>query len=497
MSPASIMVAVLVYIGLLFWTAQLGDKKQFVEGGWPRHPLVYALALGVYCTSWTFYGLVGVASRSGWFYLTVLLGPVLLFTLGFPLLQRIAQICKQENIHSIADFISSRYGKRQGVAATITLVVLIVTVPYIALQLKAVSDTLVLTMGDVDIVRYDITLLVAASMVVFALLFGTRRLDVSGYHAGLMSAIAFESVVKLVALGAVALVAVWLWVDIDSEQLVKQAKQPFLESSLDLRFVVELAISACAIFCLPRMFHVTFVERISDQHLATARWVFTGYLLLVALFILVIAWVGNVVFFDSQVSGDTYVLALPLEKNLPAIATFAFLGGVSAATAMIIVATVTLSQMLSNDVILPLLIKRHSERNRVRDYSFALLLARRGTVILVVFLAYVYQATLAGNAVLASIGVIAFALAVQLAPAILFGMFWRRGNALGVYAGLLVGGGLWFYTLMLPVLANAGILSTGLLENGLAGIRWLRPEYLFNFEFSDAFSPRRTDKYQL
>lgn len=488
MSPAVVIIAVLAYIGLLFWTARRGDKRQFVEGSWPQHPIVYALALGVYCTSWTFYGLVGTASQSGWSYLPILLGPILLFTFGYPLLERMGQICKQENVHSIADFLSSRYGKRQGVAATTTLVVLLATVPYIALQLKAVSDTLVLTMGDMAVARYDITFLVAVSMVAFALLFGTKRLDVSGYHAGLMSAIAFESLVKLIALGSVALVAIWVWSDIDSEELLQRAGQPFAESTINLRFVVETVISACAIFCLPRMFHVTFVERISDEHLKTARWAFSGYLALVMCFVLVIAWVGNAIFYDSGVSGDSYVLALPLARDMPAIATLAFLGGFSAATAMIIVATVTLSQMLSNDVILPLLIKRASERNRSRDYSPALMFARRMTVVLIVILAYVYQATLAGNAALTSIGLIAFALAVQLAPAILLGLVWRRGNALGVYAGLVAGGSIWFYTLMLPLLVEAGALNPQLLESGLANVSWLRPEYLFDFEFSDSYT---------
>lgn len=499
MTPSLLLLAVFAYIVLLFGLARWGDRQKFVEGSITRSPIIYALALGVYCTSWTFYGLVGTASEEGWNFFPILLGPVLLFTLGSPILERIRHICRQEHIHSIADFIASRYGKRQGVAATVSLVVLLATIPYIALQLKAVSDTLLVTLGSDFLVSQDLTFIIAGSMIAFALLFGARRLDVSGYHSGLMSAIAFESIVKLLVLIIIAAFSIfWLKAEsatdiINTHPLANEnvADSILLSPPSWLRFFIETLLSICAIFCLPRMFHVTFVECLSAKHLQKSRWLFSTYLLLISVCVFIIAWVGNVLFFgNDSVNGDSYVIAIPLLKDSPGLALLAFIGGFSAATAMIIVATITLSQMLSNDVILPLLVRRRKNRAQKQSsqYSKSLILSRRITVILVVMGAYLYQSILAENAALTSIGLIAFALVVQLAPAILFGLYWRKGNARGLYAGLIVGLGLWFYTLMIPLLAKAGIASSVLVERGLFELMWLRPEHLFGISFGDSFT---------
>lgn len=489
MAPSILLITVFLYITLLFCLAQWGDRQHFANKSWIRQPLVYALALGVYCTSWTFYGLVGTASVSGWKFLPILLGPILLFTIGYPLLERIRRLSRQEHIHSIADFIASRYGRRQGVAATVSLVVLLATIPYIALQLKAVSDTLLLTIGTDFLVHKDLTFVITLAMIAFALVFGARRLDVSGYHSGLMSVIAFESVVKLAVLMVLALFAIsWIGGGVDMGNL-RTANSGFFQPPSWLSFGVETLLSACAIFCLPRMFHVTFVECLSANHLRKSRWVFVGYLLLITLCVLVISAVGNLLFFgDSSVKGDAYVISLPLQQDMPWLALIAFLGGFSAATAMIIVATITLSQMLSNDVILPLLVRRRDVQMSISDYSRSLIVIRRLTVILVVMAAYLYHIILAENAALTSIGLTAFALVVQLAPAILFGLYWRKGNASGLYAGLIIGASLWFYTLMIPLLVKAGLVGPAILEEGLFDIAWLRPEHLFGLSFSDSFT---------
>ncbi len=495
MSAAIVFCAIIGYIALLFWLARRGDQERFTEGSWAHHPLVYSLALGVYCTSWTFYGLVGTASASTWDFLPILLGPVLLFTFGFPLLQRIFRICQQEHLHSIADFLASRYGKRQGIAATTTVVVLLATVPYISLQLKAVSDTLSLIIDTHQIGNQDVTLLIALSMIGFALLFGARQLDVSGYHSGLVSAIAFESLIKLLALLLIAAFAFyWMNLSIPVHDSMPppgaglMPEPPSNGQSLDLRFFVELLLSACAIFCLPRMFHVAFVECLSPRHMQTSRVVFPLYLALIALCVYLIAQAGNEMFFGDGVSADTYVIAIPLAQDQHLLSLVAFLGGFSAATAMIIVATVTLSQMLSNDVILPLIMRRARNRHAYQDFNRTLIFTRRLTVVLVVVFAYLYQVVLAENAALTSIGLIAFALAVQLAPAILLGLYWRACNAVGIYAGLAAGLGIWAYTLMLPLLADAGFIGNDLIRQGPFGQSWLRPEYLFGLEFSDGFT---------
>ena len=488
MSPVILVISLATYLALLFWIARIGDRRRFSMSGWARHPLVYTLALGVYCTSWTFYGLVGTAASKGWYYLPILLGPVLLFTLGYPLLQRISSVCRQEHIHSIADFISSRYGKRQSIAAIITLIMLTATVPYIALQLKAVSDTILYSVNNLAFASQDMTLLVAIAMIMFTLIFGANRLDVSSYHSGIMVAIAFESVVKLFALLIIALFALGLAEGFDPAELSNSANAVFQQSTLTPPFWILTLVSAATIFCLPRMFQVTFVECLSENHLKYARVGFSLYLAAIATAVFVIAWVGNQILADTDVASDTFVLALPLGSGHNTLGLLAFIGGFSAATAMIIVASVTLSQMLSNDVILPLLIRKQKSRSPIPDYSKMLILTRRLTVIGVVLLAWLYQHSLAENAALTEIGLVAFTLAVQLAPAIILGLYWQKANAWGVFAGLAAGTLMWFITLMVPLLANAGFIDNSIVTHGLFGLEFLRPYELFGFTFSDAYT---------
>lgn len=495
MSIALLAVVMVTYLSLLFWLASRGDKLQFIKHSWTRHPLIYALALGVYCTSWTFYGLVGTAATKTWSFAPILIGPMLLFIFGQPLLRRVALLCRQENIRSIADFLASRYGKRRGIATSVTLIVFVATVPYIALQIKAVTDTFLLVANTERFSAEEMGLITSVAMITFAQLFGIKRLDVSGYHAGLMSVIALESLVKLFALLVVAAFALTIIFTEFPEQHINTIVENYLHIDLSLRFWVETGVSAAAILCLPRMFHVTFVENLSNRHLSVARFVFPAYLILIGLCIVVIAIAGNAHFSYGAINttpADTYVLALPLSYQYHWLTLLGFIGGFSAATAMIIVATVTLSHMLGNDVILPLIIhrhQRHANTNSVpANYSRGLMLARRITVALVVALAYVYQRALAGNAALTDIGLIAFALVVQLFPALIFGIYFHRGNAYAAYAGLAAGCSLWFVTLMLPLLVQAGAVATVLVDSGFAGINWLRPEYLFGLEFADPFT---------
>lgn len=491
MSPTIVIPTLLAYLAFLFWIARVADKKSYSKTDWTRHPLIYAMALGVYCTSWTFYGLVGTAAQQGWKFLPILLGPVLLFTFGFKILQRIAAICRKENIHSIADFVAFRYGKRQSVAAITTVIVLIATVPYIALQIKAVTDTILYCIANAHVLGENMTLMVTVIMILFSLIFGSNRLEVSRYHAGIMTAIAFESCVKLLALIAIAVFALVLWgsepsvPNIDS---IHRSNDVFRSATLDLSFVVLTLVSAATIFCLPRMFHVTFVECLSQHHLKVARKAFSGYLVIIATAVFWIAWEGNNLLAASDIDPDSYVLALPLSRDNLALGLLAFIGGISAATAMIIVASLTLSQMLSNDVILPLLLKRNTLRSPMPDYSRSLILSRRCTVIAVIVLAWLYQKSFAENVALTEIGVIAFALVVQLAPGILFGLYWNKGNATGFFAGLAAGTIFWFITLMLPLLVNAGLFSQQLLQDGILGVAWLKPNELFGFTYSDSYT---------
>jgi len=489
-ASTGLALVVLTYLAILFWIARLGDKQQLNPHSWTRKPLVYALALGVYCTSWTFYGLVGTAAENGWRFLPILLGPILLFVFGQPLCLRIAALCKQENIRSIADFLAARYGKRRGIAASVTIIMLLATIPYIALQIKAVSETLVLITPSAAISEVEMSFATTCAMAVFALLFGARRLESTGYHSGLMSVVAFESVVKIVALVAVAIFSVFVIVEASKyEPLANQAISHFFAPELNYRFVVETIVSAAAILCLPRMFHVVFVEQLSTKHFRLARLVFPAYLGVIAICIFFITIAGVIVFDGTSIAGDTFVLMLPRVEGNHLLTLVVFIGGYSAATAMIIVATVTLSYMLSNDVILPILVRHNLKRSILApDYSVALIQARRLTVLVVIGLAYLYQVMLARNAGLTDIGLVAFALAVQLCPAIIFGVYLKKGNANAAYAGLASGCLLWVITLLIPAMVKAGILNEAILLNGIFGLSWLKPDQLFHLEFADAYS---------
>jgi signal transduction histidine kinase/Na+/proline symporter/CheY-like chemotaxis protein len=362
------------------------------------------------------------------------------------------------------------------------------TVPYIALQLKAVTDTLIYSVDNLAFAGQDMTMLVSVAMIMFTLIFGANRLDVASYHSGIMVAIAFESLVKLIALVTIAVFALSLSKGFDPGQVSNSANAVFQQTTITPSFWVLTLVSAATIFCLPRMFQITFVECLSDDHLRYARRGFSLYLVAIAAAVFIISWVGNQVLAGTEVASDTYVLALPLGNDNQLLGLLAFIGGFSAATAMIIVASLTLSQMLSNDVILPLLMRRQKARNTIPDYSKALILTRRLTVIAVILMAWLYQHSLAENVALTAIGLIAFALAVQLAPAILFGLYWNRGNAMGVFAGLACGTLIWFITLMIPLLSNAGFIDPKILTDGFFGNALLRPDQLLGLSFSDSYT---------
>lgn len=485
------LVATSVYIVALFLVARFGRGQALRGRSWVNNSFIYALSLGVYCTSWTFYGLVGTAAESGWDFSPILLGPILLFTFGYPLISRIAHITRREKLRSITDFISSRYGKRRGIAVLVTVVLFVATVPYIALQLKAVSDSLIILLGQSTTANIELTLVTSLAMIAFALLFGSQSTGQKQYNSGLIVAVAFESLVKLVAMAAVAVLAI----AIVSGKGVSSNAAAFLgaESSFavfspSVSFFVQIFISACMMFCLPRMFHVCFVENHSEKQIRNARWIFNGYLLILGACIVVIASTGNQIFGSTGVSSDHFMLEIPLSAESSTVGILAFMGGFSAATAMIIVATITLSQIISNDIILPIVVERDKASDVPRDYTTTHIYVRRISVVAIIALAYFYQRLLANNLALTSIGLIAFALAVQLAPTIIAGIYSRSVNAFGAYAGISVGSLVWLYTLFIPMLSQAGFGLNDLVAIGPWGIDWMRPEHVFGLSFSDGYS---------
>jgi Na+/proline symporter/signal transduction histidine kinase len=482
------------YIGLLFVIASYGDRtRRFGREGRARL-FIYPLSLAIYCTSWTFFGSVGLASRNGFDFLTIYVGPMLVIGLCSPLIMRIVRLAKAQNITSIADFIAARYGKAQTVAAAVALIAIIGTIPYIALQLKAVSSSLTTILvhtgpasGAMQPVLGDIALYVAVAMAIFAVLFGTRHIDATEHQDGLMLAIATESIVKLVAFVGVGIfVTFWMFdgpFALFSQALERPDTAAVLTREPALGTLLAMTLlSTFAIVLLPRQFHVTVVENNSESEIRRASWLFPLYLVLINLFVVPIALAGLLTFTPGQVDSDMFVLALPLAAHSDLLTVAAFIGGLSAATAMVIVESVALAIMISNDIIMPLVLQRRETLITGRDNVGGLLLTvRRVAIFVILVLAYVYY-RLAGDAQLASIGLLSFAAVAQLAPAFLGGLIWRRATARGALAGMTVGILAWTYTLLLPSLADAGIVGQSLLTQGPGDIALLRPQALFGLD---------------
>lgn len=442
------------YLAILFWLARWGDKNSPRAKRLSSHPAVYALALGIYCTAWTFYGAVGEASRNSWNYLPILLGPALVYLLAYPFIFKLALVSKKQHITTIADFIASRYGKRQTVALMVTLIALLASIPYIALQLKAIGAAFILFAGQQN--AQLVILLATLFIGVFSIIFGTKHTDVTEYRRGLMLAIAFESCIKIMALFVIALLGYVWWQQTQSDFIFNTFTTNAAVSNLQsTSFWMQTFIAGAAVICLPRQFHVAIVDNLDLKHLKTARWMFPLYLLVTAFFIPIIAVVGQAQF-GTEVEADTYVKNIAIATQLVPVKMLVFIGGLSAATAMIIVATLTLSTMITNDVILPKLLSASSVSSEPGHYAKRILAIRRVVIASLLLLSFGYYHQLEAGTPLSSIGLLAFSLVVQLLPSVVGGLYWKRGHAHGVYAGLMLGLMTWILWLMLPLLANQG-----------------------------------------
>src|SRR4051794_8384556 len=481
-----VIAAAFAYIGLLFGVASYGDRLSPSQRG-RAGMLIYPLSLAIYCTSWTFFGSVGFATRTSIDFLAIYVGPILMIGLCTPLLRRVIQLAKSQNITSIADFIAARYGKSQAVAATVAVIAIVGSVPYIALQLKAVASSLetILTedklFSSIPIIG-DIALMVMLTMAVFAVLFGTRQADATEHQHGLMLAIATESIVKLVAFLAVG-VFVTFWMFSPPELIERAMKTPEAARAIAYtpsigNFLTMTLLSFFAIMLLPRQFHVSVVENSTDAEVGRARWLFPLYLVAINLFVIPIAIAGLVTFPFGAVESDMYVLALPMEAKSSLLSVVVFVGGLSAATAMVIVECVALSIMVSNDIVLPLVLPRSGEARTGKDFGDFLLRVRRFAIFAIMVMAYFYYRAL-GNTQLAAIGLLSFAAIAQFAPAFFGGLIWRRATARGAIGGMLVGFAVWFYTLFLPSFMDTNTAGLLLLQQGPFGIAALRPQALF------------------
>ena len=487
MVPFNILVAVcLVYVGLLFLVAFVAERRaERGRLGWLRSPMVYTLSLSIYCTAWTFYGAVGYAARSGLEFLTIYLGPSLVLIGWWLIVRKLVRIGRSQHITSIADLLSSRYGKSNLIGVIVTVIAVVAATPYIALQLQSVTLSFSVFASEApegwalpD--QRATAIWVAGGLAIFTILFGTRNLDANERHHGVVMAIALEAVVKLVALVAVGVFTVWGiaggWGDVAD----RIAASPIAEwQMVPGRWMGLTFVSAAAILTLPRMFQVMVVENSDEGHVATASWAFPLYLLLMSLFVVPIAVVG----LDRLPEGanpDLFVLTLPLAEGQGKLAMLAFLGGFSSATSMVIVAAIALATMVSNHIVTPLWLSlREGGARAPGDVRGLVLMSRRVSIGAILALGYVYYSLSGGSAALAAIGLISFAGTAQILPAMLGGVFWRGATGVGAAFGLSVGFGVWLYTLYLPSFGDEGLMSAAFLAEGPWGIAWLRPRALF------------------
>jgi len=493
------------YLGLLFAIAYYADKRADAGRSVIASPYIYSLSLAVYATAWTFYGSVGRAASDGIGFLPIYIGPTLMIALWWVVMRKILRISKQNRITSLADFIASRYGKSALLGGAVTVIAVIGIVPYISLQLKAVSNGFLIVMQYPEIVMpaklgavpvaQDTALWVALILALFTIAFGTRHLDAAEHHEGMVAAIAFESLVKLLAFLAVGIYVTFVVYDGLGDVFARAAANRELAPLLTpleglagnyASWAWLTILSMAAIMFLPRQFQVAVIENKDERHLNKAIWLFPVYMLAINLFVLPIAFGGRLHFPGGSVDADTFVLTIPMAEKQELLALLVFIGGLSAATGMVIVETIALSTMVCNDLVMPVLLRLRSLRlNERPDLTGLLLGIRRGAIVFVLLLGYLYFRVAGEAYALVSIGLISFAAVAQFAPAALGGIFWKGGTRRGALAGLCAGFAVWVYTLLLPALERSGWLPIGLLEQGPWGIELLRPLELFGLKGLD------------
>ncbi|MDI5936388.1 sensor histidine kinase [Halomonas kalidii] len=493
------------YLALLFVIAAWGDRRAEQGRSLIGSPTVYALSIAVYCTAWTFYGSVGRAAEHGPSFLLIYLGPTLAMLMAPFVIRKMVRIASAQRITSIADFISARYGKSSSLGALVALIALIGITPYIALQLKAITlshavlvnypEAAALSLAE-ESFWHDKSFWVALVLAVFIILFGTRHLDASERHEGMVAAIAFESLVKLVAFLSVGVFTLFVLFNGPGDLFARVAAVPALADALSLEavpggavgWVGMLVLAFLAFLSLPRQFQVLVVENVDERHLKRASWLFPLYLLAINLFVIPIAMAG-LLLGGTGSDPDSFVLTLPLSAGLDGLPLLVFIGGLSAATSMVIVETIALSTMVSNQLVMPLLLRsRRLHLGSRGELAGWLLGIRRVAIVLILLLGYLYHALIGDSYSLVTIGLVSFAAATQFAPAMLIGMYWRGATRNGAALGLIAGFLIWAWTLLLPGFALSGWLDAGFIDEGPWGLSWLRPYALFGLEGWDIYT---------
>lgn len=482
------------YVVFLFAIASFAENRADAlraQGRAPRFlrsPLVYTLSLSVYCTAWTFYGAVGYAARSGPEYVTIYLGPTLVFVGWWWLLRKLVRVGKAQRATSIADLISARYGKSTLLGVIVTLLAVAATTPYIALQLQSIALSFGTFAEDQPLAPQQLAMWVAVGLALFTILFGTRNLDANEQHHGVVTAIAVEAIVKLVALLAVGAWVVWGLADGPADILARIAAADRPEwQIMPGRWAGLIVLAGFAVVTLPRMFQVLVVENSDENHLAVASWAFPLYLMAISLFVLPIA-VAGLEFLPPGSNPDLFVLTLPHALGQNGLALLAFLGGLSAATSMVIIASIALATMVSNQIVVPLWLARRRKLGAEQlhgDMRGLVLNARRLSIGAILGLGYFYFVLSGGSRALAAIGLIAFLGMAQVIPSLIGALYWRGATRRGATAGTIVGALVWVYTIFLPSLGTDVVMSQALLQQGPWGLSWLRPQALFGVQMTD------------
>ena len=501
-----VVLASFGYIGLLFAIAFWADRRKRQGRSVIGSPVIYSLSLAVYATAWTFYGSVGRAAHDGVGFMPIYVGPTLTILLWWFVLRKMLRVAKQARITSLADFIASRYGKSALLGGLVTVIAVIGILPYISLQLKAVASSFqivfqypelvmpqeggvmpTLDTGPMPILKVT-AFYVAMFMALFTIAFGTRHLDVSERHEGMVAAIAFESIVKLVAFVAVGVYVTFFLFDGFADIFGQAAARadlvplltPFDQPGALANWSWMTILSMLAILFLPRQFQVAVIENVEERHLKTAVWLFPLYMLAINVFVLPIAFGGLLAFSQGGLDADSFVLTLPMSRHMEALTLLVFVGGISAATGMVIVETIALSTMVSNDLIMPLMLRWRSGKVAQRpDLPQLLLNIRRGAIVVILLLGYFYFVVAGEAYALVSIGLVSFAAVAQFAPALLGGLYWKGATRNGALAGLSAGFAVWLYTLLLPAFAKSGWFGMDIVMNGPFAIALLKPTQLF------------------
>ncbi len=501
-----IVTIALAYVSVLFAIAWFGDlrSRRLVYNKAPAasrfaSPIIYTLSLAVYCTSWSFFGNVGLSARTGFDFIPVYLGPILMFTIGLPLVLHVIRLSKKHNITSVADFLSARYGKSQSVAAVVTIFLVLSILPYIALQLKAIAVSVDILLGSgpkVSIMLPRLTFdgtsfVITLALAIFAILFGTRHADATEHQQGLTLAIATGSVVKLMAFSSVGLFVIFS-IFSGFDHFSERASQNFTISRIfgqgiqgidGGQWLVIMLLSSSSVLLLPRLFHVGVVENKSERDVHRAAWLFPIYLILTTLFVAPIAMAGIMTLPPGSVDPDFFVLALPIWADSEVMSLVAFIGGLSAAAAMVIVESIALAIMVCNGLVMPFLLRQKVlDVVPRRDMAVQLLTIRRVAIVVIMLMSYLVFRGIGTNQNLAALGLISLAAIAQIGPAFFGGLLWRGATAHGVIAGIATGFCFWVYTLLLPWAAESGWVTSEFIEQGPWGLSLLRPEALLYFD---------------